>query len=240
MEFLSRWTNFLSLPAASLSICKSIRFLFHSCSKDRLMKSLKALLSTMEAQWTYNPCQVNQSPQPAAEWNREREREGKEEPESLWELSHVAWDSLSMTEEGKMRGAEHPEVFWNSSPCRMDGEATRCPGGSDYSARVWRLVRWCLTMEACRSVPLWGFVSGSIMEAHSSPDVSVDSWVHLPPANVQTLTPNDVCRSAWTNEYQLQDSRLIELHLDILFPNSSYKRRNIFTAIWKPLAVEEP
>lgn len=27
-----------------------------------------------------------------------------------------------------MRGAEHPGVRWNSSPCRMESEATRCPG----------------------------------------------------------------------------------------------------------------
>lgn len=27
-----------------------------------------------------------------------------------------------------MRGAEHPEVRWNSNTCRMDSKATHCPG----------------------------------------------------------------------------------------------------------------
>lgn len=92
----------------------------------------------MEAQWIYNPRQVKQ-PLPACWGMKERERakkKRKKEPESLWELSHVVWDSLSTTEEGKMRGAEHPEVRWNSSPCRMDSKATRCSGVRLQCTRV--------------------------------------------------------------------------------------------------------
>lgn len=131
------YRGFVCSPAGSPTAVKCISLLFSSANQRQGGKHLKGFSSIIEAQWIYNHCQRTSHLQPPPSWwtdrekklQSEREKEGKKKigkAESLWELGHVVWVSMSTTVQGNRRSAEHPAVHWNST--LQEWQSNSCTG----------------------------------------------------------------------------------------------------------------